>query len=751
MSSSPSPSNSATATPTRPGAAQRPQARGTATVDPVRVLRQHWVGFTVWLLVGAVLGVAVQFGTAFVYPLYTSFVMFELRPQLAQATEIMGQDVTQEETVVRLAQTEVERMRSREVLMRAVQTPDVQKTEWSQEYRDADGRFIVDEAVEDLEEEIRAGHQRGTNLFRLSWSAHDAADVPVLLNTVSRVYLESRRSAEDARYNQTKNVFTRQRDALDEQVSKLKEEIRRQIIEKKLPAFEENAMQSQRALEEIAKRIAESKQQKSLEDSKRAQLDAKLKGQLEPSEEDVRRAEQDPSLMQLNRDINDLQIRRDMLRSRFGPDHPEALSAEHVLAAAKEQRASALGEIIKRDMMAMFKMTSDTAQGLEKLLQDQVQDYAEEAKRIESMAAEVAELETMKERLNRLQDERADVNKIIGELDLVRVREDARRVEVVQPAITPRELSFPKPEIMIPGVALLTLGIAVGIVFLRELMDQRVRYTSDLSGIQGARVVGVVPELADDPSSPARVEFVVSESPSSVIAESMRQIAFQVLKPMSERGHRTLAVVSAMPDSGVTTLITNLAASAAATGRRVAVVSANFRRSRLAEAFGADPGAVGLSDVLAGQRSLHGAVQHGTAGVAVIGPGTVPTIELLSKGSLARVLQELKSSYDVVLVDTPPAIVAGETMEIVDHCDATIMCVRAFRDQRGLVARVVGQIVSHRSALLGIVLNRPQQTAGGYYKRNFEVMAKYAKDAASQAAPVPGGAVAAPAGGAPDA
>ena len=751
MSSSPNQPNPAPATLVRSASPARPAARAGATVDPVRVLRQHWIGFTVWLIVGAVLGVGVQFGTAFLYPLYTSFVMFELRPQLAQATEIMGQDVTQEETVVRLAQTEVERMRSREVLMRAVQTPDVQKTEWSNEYRDLDGRFIVDEAVEDLEEEIRAGHQRGTNLFRLTWSAHDAADVPVLLNTVSRVYLETRRAAEDARYNQTKNVFTRQRDTLDEQILKLKEEIRRQIIEKKLPAFEENAMQSQRALEEMANRITEAKQQKSLEESRRAQLDAKLKGQLEPSEEDIRRAEQDPAMMQLNRDVNDLQIRRDMLSNRFGPDHPESLAAGHVLAAAKEQRAAALSELIKRELMASFKMTSDSVQGLEKLLADQAADYAEEAKRIEAMAAEVAELETMKERLTRLQDERAEVNKIIGELDLVRVREDARRVEVVQPAITPREMSFPRPEIMIPGVALLTLGIAVGIVFLRELMDQRVRYTSDLAGIQGARIIGVVPELADDPSSPKRVEFVVSESPASVLAESMRQIAFQVLKPMTERGQRTLAVVSAMPDSGTTTLITNLAASAAATGRRVIVVGANFRRSRLAEVFGADHGSRGLSDVLAGHASLAGVIQHGTAGVSVLSAGTTPTIELLSKGSLARVLQELKSSYDVVLIDTPPAIVAAETMEIVDNCDATLLCVRAFRDQRGLVARLVGQIASHRSTLLGVVLNRPQQTAGGYYKRNFEVMAKYAKEAASQAAPGSAAAVAASAGGAPDA
>lgn len=747
MTTTPSNSSPSSAGPSRPTGNPRPSARPSVAIDPVRVLREHWVSFVVWFGVGSVLGIGVFLGAMFLYPLYTSFVTFELRPQLAEATEIVGQDVTQEETVVRLAQTEVERMRSREVLLRAVQTPDVQKTAWSAEYRDPDGRFIVDEAVEDLEEEIRTGHLRGTNLFRMWWSAHDAADVPVLLNTISRTYLDSRRTAEDARYNQTKGVFTRQRDELDRQITEQKDLIRKQIIDKKLPAFEENAMQSQRTLEEISKRIGETKQLKSLEESRRSQLDAKLKGQLEASEEDMRRAEQDPAMYQLNRDVNDLQIRRDMLRNRFGPEHPEAATAQHVLDAAKEQRTSALNELVKRDLAALYKGSSDAVQGYERLLASQTKDYEEEARRIEAMAADVADLEAMKERLDRLQRERGDVNKLISELDLVRVREDARRVEVVQPAITPRELSFPQPEIVIPGVALLTLAVAVAIVVAREILDQRVRFASDLASIQGARIVGVIPELSDDPTSPKRVEFVVAEAPESVLAESMRQAGLQIGKPMAERGLRSLAVVCALPDAGTTTLITNLAASASATGKRVAVVGANFRKSRLAEAFGADGRAAGLSDVLAGRMRVEQAIQRTPGGFAVLPAGTSRTIELLSKGSLGHVIQDLKAAYDLVLVEAPPAVLASETFEIMDHVDASVLCVRAFRDQRGLVARLVGQLSTHKAALLGVVLSRPQHTAGGYYRRNIELMAKYAKEAASAAAPATGVSEAAPAGG----
>ena len=88
-------------------------------------------------------------------------------------------------------------------------------------------------------------------------------------------------------------------------------------------------------------------------------------------------------------------------------------------------------------------------------------------------------------------------------------------------------------------------------------------------------------------------------------------------------------------------------------------------------------------------------------------------------------LAELRGRFDLIIVDTPPAIVAGDAMAIANHIDAAVLVVRANREQRGMVARLVGRFSGSPCTLTGLLLNRPLSTAGGYYKKNYDVMAAY--------------------------
>ena len=86
---------------------------------------------------------------------------------------------------------------------------------------------------------------------------------------------------------------------------------------------------------------------------------------------------------------------------------------------------------------------------------------------------------------------------------------------------------------------------------------------------------------------------------------------------------------------------------------------------------------------------------------------------------------ELRSRFDLVLFDAPPAVIAGDAIAIAHVVDAAVLIVRANQEERGLVARVIGQVQRAGCDLLGVVLNRPRRTAGGYFKRNFAAMAAY--------------------------
>src|SRR5258705_9291176 len=97
----------------------------------------------------------------------------------------------------------------------------------------------------------------------------------------------------------------------------------------------------------------------------------------------------------------------------------------------------------------------------------------------------------------------------------MRLRADASRVRTAQIALEPRKLSFPLPEIIIPLGVLVALGLTLGVVFLRELMDQRVKSASDLAVLPGAYVLGGIPELEEDPTpgTTGAAELVVRKQP----------------------------------------------------------------------------------------------------------------------------------------------------------------------------------------------------------------------------------------------
>jgi succinoglycan biosynthesis transport protein ExoP len=722
--------------PTTPRPRPAPSGGGSAAarIDPIRVLRQNQWRLIVGAVLGIVLGAVATVVFSLVYPLYSGQVVFELRPGLADAREVVSQDTRSEEAVERLGQTEAGRITSRNVLQKAMQSRDVEETEWSKSrgLRDENGRFLVDEAVDELETELRAGHRRRTQYFTLGWSSHVAADVPVVLNGISRAYLEVRRAQEDARFAQNLSVYNEQKQNIDNQLASLANEIGQFIKDRNITSLNEMANDAYLALEDTGRRLNEVKGQLSIMQSRKTVTEDKLEGKLEPTSEDIRTAEDDPVVMRVNGDLRQLSMNAEVVRNKFGENHPAYRDALKQFAAAESERRALLKEIIERNLTADFKGYSDQVESLAQLQNRFTEDYNKQELRLRDFAANMSQLEQLKDQRARLQEQRSRLLDLINDLNSLKIREDAKAVIVAQPATTPRQRSFPQAKVMLPLGGLLGLLLVAGVAFLREFMDQRVRYTSDLAGIP-ARLLGTVPDATEDPTGVKNVEFVVRDRPETVLAETARQTAAHVQKQMLHGGHRTLLVASGLPEAGTTTMATNLAASFAAGDRRTLLLDANFRRPAIARVSGLDPDAVGFGDLLAGTASAESAIRNVSPRLDVLPAGTPGSrvVERLGTARVDELLRELKGRYDAIVIDAPPSVVAGDALVLAGKVDATMIVVRAFQEQRGLVSRMVHQLSDMPSAFLGLVLNRPRMTAGGYFRKNYEAMAKYSTSPAS--------------------
>ncbi|MEC9374660.1 MAG: polysaccharide biosynthesis tyrosine autokinase, partial [Planctomycetota bacterium] len=305
---------------------------------------------------------------------------------------------------------------------------------------------------------------------------------------------------------------------------------------------------------------------------------------------------------------------------------------------------------------------------------------------------------------------------------------DASRVLVRQDAQVPEIPAFPKWYLVIPVVAFLCVSGTAGLIVLRELLEQRVRGPADVASIPRTRVLGVVPDISEDPSRPERIETVVRDAPTGVTAECYRHIRSEIMKRLEGRGNQVLLVAGGMPGSGGTSTIINLAWSFANAQRNVLIIDGNLRRPAVHKALEL-PERPGLGEFVLGKESFDAAVQdtsHPNLHVLTAGIADGMVFDRLTTGAVDELISAAREKYDVVFIDVPPMIVASDAMMLAaNRCDGVILVVRAYSEKRGLVSRIRNQMNDVKAEFLGVVINSVRGAAGGYFRRNFRATHEY--------------------------
>ncbi len=723
-----------TATPSRPTPHRPmptpPRSGGspTASIDPFRVLRRHWVAITAAGILGILVGVGSHVAFNMFLPQYSATVRFEVLGAMDSPSDILSTTDYKTDTVERIARTELALIMSEQVLRLVVNNPQIRNgTQWAGGFVDESGGYQIGDAIDELLEDLRPSYLNDTNLFEIRWATAKDTDLKPVLDTLASTYLNLRREIDQATWNEDNRAFTTQRQELQTRIDSLQRDIDSFIRTHNIFTLEDIRYHPlAREIEEINVSLAEARKASSLLRSSYDQTNAKLMGEIEPEASDILIAEEDRTLLISAQRLVDLRSERRAMSETLNADHRAMQDIERRVRAVEEEFESHRRRIIERNLTAQLRNLGYQIESYMNMIRELEAQLATKDEAFNELAAKVSEYQTKLIQRDNLQTQLMDVEALLLDAERLRIRQSSTRIRIANNAETPREKSFPRPEIIIPLGFLLVVGLTVGFIFLRELTDTRVKSASDLAVVPGAQVMGVIPDISDDPTKVGRAELVVRTSPRSVIAESYRQVATPVLKRMDRAGHQTLVVTAGMPGAGATTVVSNLAATIAAGGRRVLVIDANFRRPSIATVFGESNDRSGLGDVLVGSASLENSIVE-CDGVSLVTAGTPGNrlFERLANGEFDRLLADVRPKYDYVLIDAPPAVVAGDALVVANHADATLLVIRANQEQRGLVARLISQFNEAKGELLGVVLNRPRETAGGYFKKNFATMADY--------------------------
>ncbi len=237
------------------------------------------------------------------------------------------------------------------------------------------------------------------------------------------------------------------------------------------------------------------------------------------------------------------------------------------------------------------------------------------------------------------------------------------------------------------------------------------------------------PSLQATPAS-RTVEVLQPTSPAIVVDDSSavhqcRNLALRVRGVLEQRGAASVAVTSAVPQEGKTTVLCNLALALASLSGpgRVALLDLDLRKPSAARVLGLRVDQ-GVDQVLIGAATLDDVrirVERPSVDVYPAGDPHHGAHQLLGGASLGELIAELERRYSLVLVDTPPALLVPDTHLILQHVSACIPVVRAGHSR----ARPFKQLMASlpRSQTLGALLNgnRPPRYTSYVYAEGADV------------------------------
>ncbi len=257
------------------------------------------------------------------------------------------------------------------------------------------------------------------------------------------------------------------------------------------------------------------------------------------------------------------------------------------------------------------------------------------------------------------------------------------------------------------GVGALVGLLAAGasLARLRGATDRRIRGRSDLEAELGAPVLGAVPRTRrEGQAETALVTLAVPDGPAS---EAYRGVRARIMAMADRWGLKTLLVAGTTPGSGTTAIAANLAVSMAATGKRVALVSADLRSPDLHRYFGVGNDR-GLSNVLAGELAPRDVVHEppgiDTLQVLPAGPPLAEPTDLLESGPMRVVLEERSEVADFVVVEAPAALEASEALTLAPMVDGIVVVADARHATREELAEVGEQFRLVGGNVVGAVL-----------------------------------------------
>jgi capsular exopolysaccharide synthesis family protein len=337
--------------------------------------------------------------------------------------------------------------------------------------------------------------------------------------------------------------------------------------------------------------------------------------------------------------------------------------------------------------------------------------------------------------------------RVFGLTDRAEQRGDS--VSVSYEALLPEAPFEPNPIPDALVAALVVLILTVGLAFLIDQLDNRIKTAEDVARVaDGLPVIGSIPLYHQARFTPRRFQRTERSlvSPTSTAAEAYRVLATSLRFSSLGKEKRTILITSSFGGEGKTTVTANLAAMLAESGLRVVIVSADLRRPQLGALLGIPESNEGLTSAMLGDSDLSTcfvpvALPSGK-NLYVLPAGPLPhePAVLLGSDAFGEMLEEIKEAgADFILIDCAPVLPVSDPLAAARHVDGVLLLTMAEKTKQASFRTAVERLRKVNAEIIGVVLNGvgAKGTPYAYQYYGYGSYNRQEPDAPATAAPAP--------------
>ena len=678
---------------------------------------------------------AVIIGSFMMTPIYESSTTLHLKGQKTSlfGGNLLGSDVSALSTLEEI-NTQIEILKSRSVLEEVVMKLNlIEKFEIEKELVE-DQKYQA--ALAELRNSISAIHIRNTRLIKVSIRSKDPELAGEMANSISRAFIRRNVESKRGEANAVLSFVSEQLVQVGEKLKKAEEELLRYKEAEGIGILSEEARLKVDRLAQLESLYQEANVERQILETRIGALLSQI-GQEASTDSASAAISWNPAVKRMQDQLTEIQIELALVSEDSSSDNRRVAEIKDRIEFLKSE----IQDEIEKTVRSGKSVAVDSALQM-KLAEYESQDVilaAQEAALIDLIKTHEQEINKLPVReISLIRLERA--RRINDELyaTLMRSRNAAQieaasqigNINVIDPAITPLHAVYPNKKRFTIIAFVLSLFSGIMLAFLLEYLDNTVKSEEEIKKLLGIPILSLIPRfkvngylngyrpgLKKGKKRAEVVGLVMKNNPKSSISEAFRLLRTNLHFVDLDKKLKTIVVTSPIAGDGKTTVAANLAIALAAQGERVLIVDADFIKPAIHKIF-VLPDSPGITNTLAEGMNYQSVIHKadGVENLDVITIGRIPpnSSELLSSSRMEEFIDELKGSYDRIILDTPPMMGVTDAVVLASILDGTLLVLRVGKIERNVIKRTRELIDNAKIRVLGGVLNAVDNRYGGY-------------------------------------